>query len=40
LKDFQPTGYWDDWMGLDVNDSPLLLRDTGLEDVYALDAQR
>ena len=40
LKDFQPTGYWDDWMGLDVNDSPLLLRDTGLEDVYGLDAQR
>jgi WD40 repeat protein len=40
LKDFQPTGYWDDWMGLDLNDSPLLLRDTGLEDVYALDAQQ
>jgi len=39
LKDFQPTGYWDDWMGLDPNDSPLLLRDTGLEDVYALDAE-
>jgi serine/threonine protein kinase/Tol biopolymer transport system component len=39
LKDFQPTGYWDDWMGLDPNDSPLLLRDTGLQDVYALDAE-
>jgi serine/threonine protein kinase/Tol biopolymer transport system component len=39
LKDFQPTGYWDDWMGLDPSDSPLLLRDRGLEDVYALDAQ-
>jgi eukaryotic-like serine/threonine-protein kinase len=37
LKDFHPTGYWDDWMGLDPNDSPLLLRDTGLQDVYALD---
>jgi serine/threonine protein kinase/Tol biopolymer transport system component len=39
LKDFQPTGYWDDWMGLDPNDSPLLLRDTGLQDIYALDAE-
>jgi len=26
-------------MGLDPNDSPLLLRDTGLQDVYAMDAQ-
>jgi eukaryotic-like serine/threonine-protein kinase len=39
LKDFHPTGYWDDWMGLDPNDSPLLLRDTGLQDVYALDCE-
>jgi Tol biopolymer transport system component len=38
LKGFSPTGYWDDWMGLDPADSPLLLRDTGLQDVYALDA--
>jgi Tol biopolymer transport system component len=39
LKDFRPTGYWDDWMGLDPADSILLLRDTGLQDVYALDAE-
>jgi len=39
LKDFQPTGYWEDWMGLDPNDAPLLLRDTGLQDVYALDCE-
>ncbi|HXY00313.1 MAG TPA: protein kinase [Candidatus Limnocylindrales bacterium] len=39
LKDFRPTGYWDDWMGLDPNDSPLLLRDTGLQDVYALASE-
>jgi serine/threonine protein kinase/Tol biopolymer transport system component len=39
LKDFRPTGYWEDWMGLDPNDSPLLLRDTGLQDVYALDSE-
>lgn len=40
LKNFHPTGYWEDWMGLDPNDSPLLLRDTGLQDVYALDFER
>jgi serine/threonine protein kinase/Tol biopolymer transport system component len=39
LKDFHPTGYWDDWVGLDPNDAPLLLRDTGLQDVYALDSK-
>jgi eukaryotic-like serine/threonine-protein kinase len=39
LTDFRPTGYWDDWMGLDANDAPLLLRDTGLQDVYAMEAK-
>jgi serine/threonine protein kinase/Tol biopolymer transport system component len=39
LRDFQPTGYWEDWMGLDPQDSPLLLRDTGLQDVYAFDIE-
>jgi len=39
LKDFRPTGYWEDWMGLDENDAPLLLRDTGLQDVYAMEAR-
>ena len=39
LKEFRPTGYWDDWMALDPNDSPLLLRDTGLQDVYAFDTE-
>jgi dipeptidyl aminopeptidase/acylaminoacyl peptidase len=37
LLDFQPTGYWEDWLGLDPQDNPLLLRDTGLQDVYAFD---
>jgi len=37
LRDFRPTGYWDDWMGLDANDTPLLLRDTGLQDVYGME---
>jgi len=35
LQDFEPTGYWEDWLGLDPHDAPLLLRDTGLQDVYA-----
>jgi serine/threonine protein kinase/Tol biopolymer transport system component len=39
LKDFRPTGYFDDWMSLDPNDAPLLMRDTGTQDVYALDAE-
>jgi len=37
LQDFQPTDYWEDWLGLDPHDAPLLLRDTGLQDVYAFD---
>ncbi|HKF25393.1 MAG TPA: hypothetical protein VKB24_05435, partial [Candidatus Acidoferrum sp.] len=37
LQGFQPTGYWEDWLGLDPQDNPLLLRDTGLQDVYAFD---
>jgi len=39
LKDFRPTGYWDDWMGLDPRDAPLLMRDVGTQDVYALDSE-
>jgi hypothetical protein len=27
------------WMGLAEDDSPLVLRDTGSEDIYALDWQ-
>ena len=38
LKDFRPTGYWDDWMGLGPDGAPLLLRDTGLQDVYGMEA--
>jgi len=39
LKDFRQTGYWSVWLGLAPDDSPLLLRDTGTQDVYALDWQ-
>jgi len=38
LEGFSTYGTWDDWMGLDPNDSPPLLRDTGLQGAYALDA--
>jgi eukaryotic-like serine/threonine-protein kinase len=38
-KDWHAVGDWlqlDPWMGLDPIDAPLLLRDTGTEDIYAL----
>jgi serine/threonine protein kinase/Tol biopolymer transport system component len=37
LKGFVPTGYWGFWLGLDPEDSPLMLRDAGTQDVYSLD---
>jgi eukaryotic-like serine/threonine-protein kinase len=37
LKDFSPTGYFTVWLGLDLNDAPLMLRDIGTQDVYSLD---
>jgi len=39
LKNFSMTGYYTIWLGLAPDDSPLLLRDTGSQDVYALDWQ-
>ncbi len=36
LKGFQCTGYLGFWMGLDPEDNPLLLRDVGGDDIYAL----
>ena len=39
LKDFSQTGYWGVWLGIAPDDSPLLLRDTGTQDVYSLDWQ-
>jgi len=39
LKDFRPTGRALPWLRLAVDDSPLLLRDVGTEDVYALGGQ-
>jgi serine/threonine protein kinase/Tol biopolymer transport system component len=39
LKHFRQAGYWGVWLGMAPDDSPLLLRDTGTQDIYALDWQ-
>jgi serine/threonine protein kinase/Tol biopolymer transport system component len=39
LKNFRQTGYWNVWLGLAPDDSPLLLRDIGTKEIYALDWQ-
>ena len=36
LKGVHYTGYYSVWFGLDPTDAPLLLRDVGTSDVYAL----
>jgi eukaryotic-like serine/threonine-protein kinase len=36
LKDFHDAGWFGDYMGLDPTDAPLLLRDIGSSDIYAL----
>jgi hypothetical protein len=36
LRGFVPTGWWGIWLGLDPEDSPLMLRDAGTQDVYSL----
>ena len=37
LRDFSATGFWRFWLGLDPEDAPLMLRDSGTQDVYSLD---
>jgi Tol biopolymer transport system component len=39
LKDFRQTGFYGFWLGIAPDDSPLLLRDTGAQEIYALDWQ-
>jgi Tol biopolymer transport system component/predicted Ser/Thr protein kinase len=39
LKNFQQAGFYGVWLGMAPDDSPLLLRDTGTEEIYALDWQ-
>ncbi len=36
LKDFRYTGWFSGWLGLDPADAPLLLRDAGTDEIYAL----
>jgi hypothetical protein len=37
LRNFRQTGYYSVWLGMAPDDSPLLLRDTGTAEIYALD---
>jgi len=39
LKKFRQAGFYTVWLGIAPDDSPLLLRDTGTQEVYALDWQ-
>ncbi len=39
LKDVRQAPGWGEWVGLAPDDSPLLVRDTGTQDIYALDWQ-
>ena len=39
LKGVPLTGYWSRWLGMAPDDSPLLLRDTGTQEIYSLDWQ-
>ena len=39
LKDFRQGGFYSVWLGIAPDDSPLLLRNTGTQEIYALDWQ-
>jgi serine/threonine protein kinase len=39
LKNFRQTGYYGTWLSVAPDDSPVLLRDTGTQEIYALDFQ-
>jgi Tol biopolymer transport system component/DNA-binding winged helix-turn-helix (wHTH) protein len=40
LKGFRSTGAFTAWFGLDPNDAPLLIRDVGTADIYALTLEQ
>jgi hypothetical protein len=40
LKGFRYTGAYNIWMGLDPQDTPMLIRDVGTDDIYALTLER
>ena len=37
LKNFREAGFFNVWLGMAPDDSPLLLRDTGTQEIYSLD---
>ncbi len=39
LKNFRQAGYFSIWLGIAPDDSPLLLRNTGTQEIYSLDWQ-
>jgi hypothetical protein len=39
LKNFRQAGFYNVWLGLAPDYSPLLLRDIGTQEIYALDWQ-
>jgi len=40
LKGARYTGTYTLWMGLDLADAPMMLRDEGTDDIYALALER
>ena len=40
LKDWHDAGWFGAYMGLDPTDAPLLLRDVGSDDLYALTLEQ
>ena len=40
LSHFQVSGWWASWLGIDPTDAPLLLKDMGTDDIYALTLER
>jgi len=40
LKGFRYTGALDAWFGLDPEDAPILIRDVGMADIYALTLEK
>jgi DNA-binding winged helix-turn-helix (wHTH) protein/Tol biopolymer transport system component len=40
LKGFRYTGRYTIWMGLDPTDTPMLIRDVGTDDIYALSLEQ
>lgn len=40
LKGIHTGGWWNDWMGLDATDTPLIMRNIGRNEIYALALDR